>query len=190
METSANLWGDMARPATYEDIEALPENQVGQIVDGELIALPRPSGEHGFAASRLTQLLSPFDLGPIGGWWLIGEPELHLAADVLVPDLAGWRREPLPSPTGKYFELPPDWLCEILSPSTARLDRISKMRSYAANGVEFIWLVDPAARTLEAYRREGSGWNRLGAWEQNETVRAAPFTDLELQLRHLWAPSP
>jgi Uma2 family endonuclease len=180
----------MARPATYADIEALPEQEVGQILDGELITLPRPSGEHALAASRLIQQLGAFDLGPIGGWWILPEPELHLGGDVLVPDLAAWRHERLAHPEGRHFRLVPDWICEILSPSTARLDRVRKMRAYAREGAAHVWLLDPIARTLESFRSEGSTWTRAGAWGGDEQARVEPFAELELRLGVLWPARP
>ena len=99
--------------ATYADIEALPDHLVGEILDGELHASPRPGLRHAVAATRLTGRLSPpFDdgLGGPGGWWILIEPELHLGEDIVVPDLAGWRRERLPEiPDAPHLELAPDW---------------------------------------------------------------------------------
>lgn len=179
--------------ATYADVEALPANRVGQLIDGELIALPRPSAEHSLAISALgSDLGAPFGRGRggPGGWWFLFEPELHLGADVLVPDLAAWRRERLPSPTGPFLAVAPDWICEALSPSTARVDRVEKLRVYAREGVEHVWLLDPAARTLEVLARDGQQWRLLGTWADDERVRAPPFDVLELELAALWAPRP
>ncbi len=181
------------RTATYEDLKALPEDVLGQIVDGELIASPRPSLAHARAASVLGMRLGgPFDLGGgdgngPGGWWILDEPELHLGPDVLVPDLAGWRRDRLPTPpAGPYTEAVPDWICEVLSPSTARVDRIRKMRVYARAGVAHAWLVEPEARVLEGFRRHESAWLRVAAHGADERVRAEPFEAVELALADLW----
>ena len=147
--------------ATYADLEALPENLVGEIVDGELFASPRPPAEAAVAKSILGALLLPaFHLGRggPGGWWILDEPELHLAEDVLVPDLAGWRTARFERPSGVAFTVVPDWICEALSPSTATLDRVRKMRSYGREGVGHAWLVDPLRRTLEVFARDGQDW--------------------------------
>ncbi len=179
------------RPATYEDLVALPENMVGQIIGGELIAHPRPGSRHGYASSRLgamTELFASGSGGP-GGWWILDEPELLLSGDTLIPDLAGWREERLPSlPDVPRFELAPDWVCEILSPSTARVDRVLKRHVYAREGVQFLWYVDPAAKVLEALQLRDGTWRDVGAWGGDSRVRAAPFEAVELDLSRLWLP--
>ncbi|WP_347259320.1 Uma2 family endonuclease [Rudaea sp.] len=177
--------------ATYSDLLALPANKVGEIVRGVLHSHPRPASKHARSGSMLGgKLISPFDegRGGPGGWWIIDEPELHLDGNVLVPDLAGWRRERMPEyPDVAWFDLAPDWVCEILSPSTARYDRVQKMPVYAEAGVEFLWLVDPDLRTLEAYRREGSAWLLLGSFADQDAVRVVPFDAIALELGSLWA---
>jgi Uma2 family endonuclease len=183
--------GDPAkRRATYDDLLAVPENLIGEILDGELFTQARPGSPHARAASRLgIDLGAPFDRGRggPGGWILLDEPELHMHGDVLVPDLAGWRRERMPEmPRAAAFELAPDWVCEILSPGTAAIDRTAKMPIYAREQVGHIWLVDPSERILEAYRREQGQWLLLGAWRNDARVRAAPFEVYELELGALW----
>jgi Uma2 family endonuclease len=178
------------KEATYADLLALPENVIGEIVDGELIASPRPAAPHARASSILGgDLGPPFDRGKggPGGWWIVDEPEVHLGRQVLVPDLAGWRRERmLAFPTDAFFTLAPDWVCEVLSPSTASFDRVKKMRVFAAEGVGHAWLVDPVARTLEVYRLAEGRWVLLSAHEGTEVVRAEPFEELEIALSDLW----
>jgi Uma2 family endonuclease len=179
------------RQATYEDLEELPPNVVGELVDGELHVSPRPASLHALAASVLGgELMGPFGRGKggPGGWLLLDEPELHLGKDVLVPDIAGWRRERMPRmPDTVGFTLPPDWVCEVLSPSTAVLDRDSKRRVYAREGVRHLWLVEPSARLLEVYRLEGGKWVLLGTHAGEVTVHAEPFEALRLELGALWA---
>lgn len=179
------------REATYEDLEKLPPNVVGELMGGELYASPRPAFRHSRAASQLMfDLVGPFDRarGGPGGWLFLMEPELHLGRDVLVPDLAGWRRERMPElPDVVGCTLVPDWACEVLSPSTERLDRTRKMAVYAREGLRHLWLVDPVPRTLETYRLEGSRWVLLGAYGGEESVRAEPFEALALELGVLWA---
>ncbi len=115
------------------------------------------------------------------------EPELHLGKEVLVPDLAGWRRERMPElPDTAALTLAPDWICEVLSASTEALDRGRKMGSYAREGVHHLWLVDPRTRLFEVYRLEQGRWSRLSAFLADARVRAEPFEALELWLRRLW----
>ena len=179
------------RPATYEDLMKLPEIMVAEIVDGELHASPRPAPKHARAGSSLEVMLGgPYDLGRggPGGWWILYEPELHLGRDVLVPDCAGWRRTRMPRlPDMAYFSLAPDWICEILSPSTAMLDRAKKLAVYAREGVGHAWLIDPLARTLEVLCLDAGRWTILATHAGTDVVRAEPFTEIELELSALWA---
>jgi Uma2 family endonuclease len=178
------------REATYEDLLALPDDVLGQLVEGELHATPRPAIDHQRASSVLgIRLGDPFDLGGggPGGWWIVDEPELHLDWNVLVPDLAGWRRERLPElPREAFFTLAPDWVCEVLSPSTARLDRVKKLSIYAREGVGHAWLVDPVLETLEVFRRQGEAWFLVLTAGGDDIVRAEPFDAIELTLTGLW----
>ena len=179
------------KTVTYADLAALPPHLVGEIIDGELIATPRPATSHARATTRLgTELEGPFDRGKggPGGWVILFEPELHIVEQVLVPDLAGWRRERMPEmPDAAYLELPPDWLCEVLSPATARIDRANKMRHYAAAGVRHVWLVDPVATTLEVYRLDGEGWRLVQTHAGAAMIRPEPFDAVELDLGSLWS---
>ena len=179
------------RPATYEDLTKLPDNLVAEIVNGELHASPRPAPAHARAGSSLGgMLVGPFDhgRGGPGGWWILLEPELHLADDVLVPDWAGWRRSRMPHlPKTAYFPLAPDWICEVLSPSTSRLDRTQKLAIYAREGVGHAWLIDPIARTLEVLRLEAGRWVLVSTYAGDVTVRAEPFAEIEIALADLWA---
>ena len=141
--------------------------QVAEILDGELFLSPRPASRHARATSLLgSELTGAFDresgnpAGP-GGWWILDEPELHFGSDVVVPDIAGWRRERMPRiPDAPWFDLAPDWLCETLSPSTARIDRTRKLAIYAREGIRHVWLVDPMQRSCPA---ASAGLSRLEA---------------------------
>jgi Uma2 family endonuclease len=179
------------RPARYEDLFDLPENLVGEIIDGRLVTHPRPAPRHARASSSLgDELVSPYDKGRggPGGWWILDEPELHLGEQILVPDLAGWRRERLPRlPDNAWFELQPDWVCEVLSLGTARVDRVQKLPLYAGFGIAHAWFIDPQLRTLEAYENRGGYWLLLAAFEGDDRVRVAPFDATEIELGVLWA---
>lgn len=179
------------RPATYDDLEKLPDNLVAEIVNGELHASPRPALRHVRAGSVLGRKIGgPYDdgVGGPGGWWILDEPELHLGENVLVPDLAGWRRSRMPRyPNAAYLSMAPDWACEILSPSTSSLDRVQKLAIYAREQVAHLWLIDPLARTLEVLRLEAGRWTILATHAGTEVVRAEPFAEIELALPALWA---
>jgi Uma2 family endonuclease len=179
------------RHATYEDLLAVPEHLVAELIHGELYTFPRPALAHARAASRLgIDLGGPFDRGKggPGGWILLDEPELHLHGDVLVPDLAGWRRERVPElPRAAAFELAPDWICEVLSPATAAVDRTDKMGVYAREQVQHVWLVDPIIATLEVYRLlDRKTYEAVAAWRGDVKVRAEPFDAIELELAAIW----
>lgn len=168
----------------------VPDHLVAEILDGELYTSPRPAPRHADAGSGLGGALrGPFDRGRggPGGWRILFEPELHLASDVVVPDLAGWRRERLPVlPEEAYFSLAPDWVCEVLSPSTAAMDRVKKLSIYARERVPHVWLVDPIARTLEVLRLEDGRWTILATWSGLTVIRAQPFDAIDLDLSLLW----
>jgi Uma2 family endonuclease len=196
LETGVGEQGEVMgrKPATYADLEALPPNKVGELIAGELYASPRPASPHAMAAFTLgVKLGRHFHQGGggPGGWVLLFEPELHFGKDVLVPDLAGWRRERMPRvPRVPAFTLAPDWLCEVRSPSTATLDRKVKLPVYAREGVRHVWLVDAEARTLEVLHLEGGQYTLHATHEGLARVRAEPFEALELELAALWDEAP
>jgi len=166
---------------------------VGEIIDGELYASPRPASPHALAASGIgSDLFGRFNRptnGPDapGGWWILDEPELHLGSEVMVPDLAGWRRECMPRiPDVAYFELVPDWVCEVVSPRTGILDRRRKMPIYAREGVSHLWIVDPILKTLEVYRLESGRWVVASTHGGDDLVRAEPFDAVELDIVRWW----
>jgi Uma2 family endonuclease len=180
------------RFATYEDVLAAPEHLIAELIYGTLVTSPRPAPAHAIASSGLGMTLgAPFQFGRggPGGWWILDEPELHLAANVLVPDLAGWRRERMPGPPETaYFELAPDWLCEVLSPSTEARDRTDKLAIYAAAGVAWVWLLNPNLRTLEVLQLVNGQWLLHSSHRGDVGVRAPPFEAVELALSDLWVP--
>jgi Uma2 family endonuclease len=182
--------------ATYEDLEDLPDHLVGEILDGDLYATPRPAIPHARAASVLgNAIMSPFDREPggggaPGGWWFLDEPEIHLKDDVLVPDLAGWRRSRLPVlPDGAFVSVAPDWVCEVISPKTERIDRGRKRLIYTRERVSHLWLLSPSARTLEVFRLSGESWTLVATFEGDETIPAEPFEAIGLDLSRLWIPA-
>ena len=179
------------RYGLYDQLTDLPETLTGEILNGQLHAQPRPAPKHLHATSRLDRTIGrgygDGDGGP-GGWWILIEPEIHFVRDieVAVPDLAGWRRERMASlPETAYFEIAPDWICEVLSPSTASKDREIKMPLYARYAVSYAWLVDPEARTLEAFELRSGAWTEIARFAAADRVSVAPFDAITLDLADL-----
>ena len=179
------------RPATYADLQAVPEHLVAEIIDGALETHPRPRPRHAVVAAELTaELVPPFGRGRggPGGWIFMVEPELHLGTQVVVPDIAGRRRFRLPTePETAFIETPPDWVCEILSPSTTRIDRGPKRRIYAEFGVGHLWLLDPTAGLLESFTLTEGTWRLDGTVQRGETVALPPFDAVPFPLDDLFA---
>jgi Uma2 family endonuclease len=177
--------------ASYQDLLDVPDHLVAEILDGDLFATPRPSLRHSHSSSVLgVEIGGPYHQGRggPGGWWILDEPELHLGDDVLVPDLAGWRRSRLPEiPDEAFLTLAPDWVCEVLSPATERIDRSRKLRIYAREGVPHAWLLNPTVRTLEVLRLEGGRWVVSATHDGDQIVRVEPFAEVAIELMRLWA---
>jgi hypothetical protein len=175
----------------FDEFMALPENQVGEIIHNVLYTEPRPAPKHTRTYSALGYTVAgPFDggIGGPGGWWILDEPELHIEGHILVPDLAGWKRERMPElPETAWFECVPDWVCEILSPSTSQKDRIIKMPVYADLGVKYLWIIDPLIQTLEVYQLENKHWILMASLRRDDKVSAIPFDAIEFGLDSLWA---
>jgi Uma2 family endonuclease len=180
------------KPSLYEQLEALPEGLIGEIINGQLRTQPRPAWPHALASSRLgadIEVSYGRGRGGPGGWWIIFEPEVHFVLDteVTVPDIAGWRKPRMPSPPeGHKVQVVPDWICGIFSPSTKSTDREEKMPLYAHYGVPFAWLVDPKTHTLEAYELINHKWRPLGIFRDDDTVSVAPFDAIVIHLSDLW----
>ena len=182
------------RRATYEDLMQVPENMVAELIDGEVFASPRPAIPHALAASAIGGRLFDRFNGPRGGgadapggWWILYEPELLLGDDVLVPDIGGWRRERVPVlDRVPAMPMAPDWVCEVVSPSTGRLDRVRKLPVYAREGVGHVWLVDPTPETLEVYRLETGRWVLLQSFAGSAVVRAEPFDAVDIDMQRWW----
>ena len=178
------------RRATCRDVLDAPEHRVAEIVDGVLHTRPRPAAPHAWASSALgVKIGGPFhhDSDGPGGWWIVDEPELHPGDDVLVPDLAGWRRERMPDyPRGAHFTMAPDWVCEVLSPSTRRVDLADKRPVYAREGAGYLWLVDPLVRTLEAFELREGQWVPVAAVRDDDRVSIRPFDVISFGLAALW----
>ncbi|MFW7379330.1 MAG: Uma2 family endonuclease [Oligoflexus sp.] len=182
--------------ASYEDILNAPDNVQAEILNGELHTHPRPSPKHSRSITKLSAELSgPFDKGSggPGGWIFLVEPELWLSSEAgsrgnyLVPDIAGWKRERFVHDESKNgIEVPPDWVCEVLSPGTMVHDRVRKMPIYSSFSIPFIWLVDPAAKLLEAFELSDSKWSLIGSFAGKDKVKALPFEAFEFDLAALW----
>ncbi|HVT43782.1 MAG TPA: Uma2 family endonuclease [Thermoanaerobaculia bacterium] len=177
--------------ATYDDVLSAPEDRIAEIAGGDLYLSPRPAPRHARVGSALTsELHDAFDHGRSGpgGWWILYEPELHLDGNVLVPDIAGWRRERMSElPDAAWFSIAPDWVCEILSPSTEELDRRRKLPLYALAGVPHLWLVDPESRRVEVHRRDGGGYRLVSSFGGAEHISAEPFEAVSIALQRLWS---
>jgi Uma2 family endonuclease len=182
------------RDATYQAVIDAPEHMVAELIDGDLYAWPRPDGPHArFATALAMDIGPPYDRGRSGpgGWWIVFEPEVHfiLNEQVLVPDLGGWRRERMPRiPKDQRFVVTPDWVCEVISPSSLRVDRSKKMRIYAEHGVAWMWLVDPIGRTLEVLTLDGNNWKYVATFTGEDVLRAEPFPEAEIDLGSIWGP--
>ena len=178
--------------ATYQDVLDAPPHKVAEVVDGTLYTHPRPAPPHAVASTGLGGLLNQtfqFGRGGPGGWWIIIEPELHLDEDIVVPDIAGWRRERMPQlPNAAFFTLAPDWVCEVLSPSTRTLDLGGKRAVYAREGVSYLWFLDPIARSLEAYELRGKEWVLIDTLFEDASVSLPPFEAIRFDLGDLWPP--
>ncbi len=176
--------------ATYEDLYRVPENMVGEIINGELIVTPRPSPKHVLSTSVLGgKILPPYQFGQggPGGWIILDEVEVRLGEQLVVPDLSGWRKERFPQKfEANWIEVAPDWVCEILSPGTALRDRTAKKAIYGENGVGHLWLVDPLHMTVEVFRLESGLWVPAGVFGGEEKARIEPFQEIEIALGELW----
>ncbi len=184
-----------SKRATYQDVLDTPPHKVAEVIDGVLYTMPRPAVPHSIAGSALGWLIGgPFghSRGRPGGWWIVNEPELHLGGDIVVPNIAGWRRERVPNyPNAAYWEVAPDWLCEVLSPSTRKIDLGPKSAIYARERVKHMWMVDPDARSLETFRLRSGHWRRLAKLTGNQEVSQPPFEAVSFPLLDLWGlPTP
>jgi Uma2 family endonuclease len=175
--------------ATYEDLLRAPRGMVAELVDGELYTWPRPGGAHILVSSRLGAVLDPFDRR---GWWILDKPEVHLGTNVMVPDLAGWRRERMPDVDGTdhRFTISPDWVCEILSASTTQFDLRRKLPIYADHGIPYAWVIHPIARTLEVFTLQSEHWVLEGVYGGEDKIRAVPFAAVEIDLTIIWGHDP
>jgi Uma2 family endonuclease len=182
--------GPRTRAATYEDLCRLPENVIGEIIDDDLVVSPRPAPRHAIATSYLGgELTGPYGRGRggPGGWLILDEPELHLGGHVLVPDLAGWLRERMPTaPEPAWFAVHPDWVCEVLSPSTAILDRTRKQDIYREHEVPWQCFVDPSSRTIEVLKLTGKDLVVAGTFGGDGEMRIPPFDAVAIDVGALW----
>jgi hypothetical protein len=180
--------------ATYQDVIDAPDHMVAEIIGGELRLTSRPAAPGIAVASALSDELGPpfkRGRGGPGGWLILNEPELHLGDEIIVPDLAGWRRARLAVvPDAAFITTPPDWVCEVLSKSTEKTDRADKLPIYASCDVGYAWLVHPRRRTLEAYRLVERKWLTLAVYQDADRARIQPFDAIELDLALLWADAP
>lgn len=180
--------------SVYADFRAVPDTKVAEVINGTLHVMPRPAIPHAWVASQMNvDLGGRFrNGGPIGGWHILVEPEVHLGPegheDILVPDLAGWRVARMPKlPKTAFISLAPDWVCEVLSPRTAATDRAEKLPIYARERVSHVWFVHPTDRVVEIFELGPTGrWIVDAIHRGKERIRAKPFDETELDLSVLW----
>jgi Uma2 family endonuclease len=186
--------GKAPHRATDEDLLALDEKTRAEVIEGRVVMLPSPNYSHQSSQGALRYLLGgPFHeehgrRGP-GGWWILADVDIRFAeALVLRPDLVGWRRERLPFLPVRPTDVVPDWVCEVVSPSNASHDLVTKRRLYAEHGVPHYWLVDPSVRTLTALTLRDGLWVEDGVFDDNDLARIAPFEAVELEVGRLFLP--
>jgi len=177
--------------ATFQDILDAPDGMLAQIINGDLRLNPNGAPEHQSAGAELsTDLVSHFRKSKFqpGGWLILPEMYVRLAdKEVYRPDISGWRTATLPeAPTEFPIETTPDWVCEVLSPSTRQIDRTKKMAVYVDSKVNFYWIVDPKARSLEVFERDNDKWVLTSVGADDDVIRFAPFEDVEIDLQYLW----
>ena len=181
--------------ATYDDLLALPEGVKAEVIRGAVVTVPAPLPRHSKVQRSLSRFVGgPFDdddgHGGPGGWWILLEVDVRFDRhDVVRPDLAGWRRERLRAPWDvRPIDVVPDWICEVISPSNGRHDRITKARLYAEYGVPALWLADPDQRVLEALVLRDGVWVEAGRFGDGDVVRIPPFEAVELDVGRLFPP--
>jgi Uma2 family endonuclease len=186
------LLRNLGRPATLEDLQALPPELKGEIIDGKLYVQPRPRARHArVKAVIVTSTHGAYDLGRggPGGWWILPEPGIELPGSTeFSPDVAGWRRERLPElPEDEPIRVVPDWVCEVLSPRTRGYDLIKKRPFYARSGVNWLWYVDVEAHTISVSQLRDGEWVEVAVHGDEQRVRIPPFPEVELDLALWWA---
>ncbi|MBL8955159.1 MAG: Uma2 family endonuclease [Myxococcaceae bacterium] len=185
----------VATVATVADALARPESERVELIRGTLVQKAAPTGEHARTQASVTRRVDPFDRKPggkwPGGWWFASEVDIQLGPELFRPDLAGWRRERLPEGIkGRPITVRPDWICEVLSPSTEDVDRVDKLQSYFQAGVPHYWLADPIERVLEVYRRTELAYALVLTAKSGQKIRAEPFDAIELEVDALFGADP
>ncbi len=177
--------------ATYQDVLDSPPHVVAEVIGGVLYQSPRPAMPHAQAASVVGEELGPpfkRGKGGPGGWIILYEPEVHLGADIVVPDVGGWRRETLPVlPEAPFLTASPDWVCEVASPSTRALDRGRKLDVYRESRVRHVWLIEPLDKLLEVLELDGETYRIVQHAEGEVPARLRPFDAIEFDVAALWA---
>ena len=192
MHTQSALGNHPPARATYQDVLDAPPHMVAEILEGKLYMNPRPTLKHGSATFiLLTNLANAYQhtiTGPCR-WLFIPEPEIHFDDHVLVPDGAAWTDNRLPKATvmhDPYTSVPPDWICETLSPSTRKVDLTEKRDIYARYGIRNLWYLDPDKLTLEALSLDDGSYRSLGRVTGKKIVSLPPFESAQFSLTGLW----
>jgi Uma2 family endonuclease len=186
---------DPTRLPTLADLDALPPGIVGEIIEGVLYTMTKPRMPHQLIGLEIgSDLLGPFakGRGGPGGWWIVANPGIERPDNTLEisPDVGGWCRERMPkAPHKRAIRVVPDWVCEILSPTTRHHDLVDKMPYYAKIGVPYAWLVDLEARTVIVHRLEAGRWVTLGYYSDETDARIEPFEAVPLNVAGWWLPA-
>jgi Uma2 family endonuclease len=181
---------------TLAEALARPESERVELIRGTLVQKALPTAEHGRAQLSVgSDLRRRFDRRPggrwPGGWWISTEVDVTLGAELFRPDIAGWRRERCPeAPRGRPVTLRPDWICEVLSPTTESVDRVDKLQSYFQAGVPHYWLANPMEKVLEVFRRTELAYALVLTAKSGQAIRAEPFDNVELKVDQLFGADP
>ncbi len=185
-----------ARRVTIEEWLAIPEEKRAELIAGVIVYQGMPGPKHGEAQGMTFALVGvPFGRRPAGssrpgGWWISQEVDMELGEMGCRPDILGWRRDrqpTLPEPDARgLVTAVPDWICEVLSRSTASIDQGKKRRAYHRAGVAHYWLLDPGNRTLTVLERVDRDYLVVLAAGVDEVVCAPPFDAVEMAVAEMF----